>query len=265
MVEELTHKNTYTKSIDVIDIPLFDGNIDDATKYIIEYIQKGGAKKNYCISATGAHGLVTSKNDKDFKKVLQNFHINLPDGMPGVWVGKLMGAKNIERCYGPDFFESVMIHTSDQNINHYFCGGKEGVANQLKDACGKKFNNQNIVGTNCPPFRELSDDEFEILAQEINALNTDILWIGISTPKQEKFAYKISRFTNVRFIVTVGAAFDFHIGNVKQAPKYIQKMGLEWFFRLCVEPKRLWKRYISIVPLFIYYNLINILNFNKTK
>ena len=132
---------------------------------------------------------------------------------------------------------------------------KPGVAEELKNVCGQTFNNNNIEGFYSPPFREMSDDEMKGFRKKFNNKNTDIVWIGLSTPKQEIFAYRLSKYTKVHFIITVGAAFDFYTGKVKQAPKYIQKAGLEWLFRLLMEPKRLWKRYFEIVPLFILVQL----------
>ena len=174
----------------------------------------------------------------------------------------------MRRCYGPDFFAEMMKTTADKDVKHYLCGGKEGVAEELKGAVARNFNNFNIVGTYSPPFREMTDGELEELADRINSNNTNIVWIGLSTPKQEKFAYRLSKFTDVNFICTVGAAFDFHINKVRQAPKFLQKLSLEWLFRLLVEPKRLWRRYCEIVPKFIYYNLIELLRgdfFDFTK
>lgn len=175
--------------------------------------------------------------------------------MPNVWIGRIKGNKQMERCYGPDFFKAVIEGSSDKAINHFFCGGKEGVADQLKKVCNDTMNNSHIVGTFCPPFRLMSNEELEKLGKKIDNTGTNILWIGLSTPKQEIFASKIAEYVKVHFIITVGAAFDFHTGNVIQAPHLIQRMGLEWFFRMCIEPKRLFKRYISIVPLFILYNI----------
>ncbi len=245
------------KSVNVLDVPVFAGNIKKASDILISEINTSD-RNNYCISATGAHGLVTAYSDPHLKNILTSFYMNLPDGMPTVWVGRLKGEKDMQRCYGPDFFAEMLQSTAGISVKHYFCGGKEGVADELKTACNQKFNNHQIVGTFCPPFRELSDQEFRDLAESINALGVNVVWIGISTPKQEKFAHKLAQYTNVNFIVTVGAAFDFHIGKVVQAPGFMQKIGLEWFFRLCVEPKRLWKRYVQIVPLFIYYNFLNL-------
>jgi N-acetylglucosaminyldiphosphoundecaprenol N-acetyl-beta-D-mannosaminyltransferase len=178
--------------------------------------------------------------------------------MPGVWVGKLKGAKKMERCYGPDFFKEVIIASKFRRMNHFFCGGKEGVAKELKRICEEKFENHNIVGIYSPPFRELTDDEMKVLAEDINSKNSDIVWIALSTPKQEIFAYRLSKFTNVHFICTIGAAFDFYTGKIKQAPGWLQLVGLEWLFRLIIEPRRLWKRYFEIVPLFIWYNFLEL-------
>lgn len=241
----------------VLGINLFDKGLEKAAKRIIEGCQNG--KLNLCVSATGAHGIITARKDLNFREILNSFYLNLPDGMPSVWVGKLKGAKEMERCYGPDFFRETIIAAKNENINHFFCGGKAEVAEELKNVCEEKFGNYKIVGVHSPPFREMTDAELKVLAERINSLQTNIIWIGLSTPKQEIFAYRLSKFTNVNFICTVGAAFDFHTGRVKQAPRWIQKIGMEWFFRLIVEPRRLWKRYFEVVPLFIWCNFIELI------
>lgn len=250
----------------ILNIELFHKGLKDAVDIIIKNCEKN--KRNLCISATGAHGIIIAQKDEKFKKILNSFYANLPDGMPGVWVGRLKGAKEMERCYGPDFFKETIIATANKDIKHFFCGGKEGVAEELKKVCEEKFGNYNIVETYSPPFREMSDEELKELADRINSLNTNIVWIGLSTPKQEIFAYRLSKYANVNFICTVGAAFDFHTGKVKQAPKWVQKIGMEWFFRLMMEPKRLWRRYFEIVPLFIWYNFLEFIRgefFTNTK
>ena len=244
--------------MEVLGIEMYNRTLEEAIDNIIQEPNK--LKSNLCISATGAHGLVYSKKNPKFKKVLSSFFINLPDGMPGVWVGRMKGAKNMSRCYGPDFFKGVMLASAQKKgIKHFLCGGNDGVAEKLKTACEIQFNNNNIVGTFCPPFLPVDEYDFETIANEINESQASIVWIGLSSPKQEQFAHLLSKFTSVKYIITVGAAFDFHIGNVKQAPDWIQKIGMEWFFRLLMEPKRLWKRYIEIVPLFIYYNFVELI------
>ncbi|CCH53512.1 N-acetylglucosaminyldiphosphoundecaprenol [Fibrisoma limi BUZ 3] len=209
--------------------------------------------------------MITAMKEPDFGQILDSFYWNLPDGMPGVWVGRLKGATNMDRCYGPEFFKRVFQESADKSVKHFLCGGKEGVADELRQAVASKFANHNVVGTYCPPFRALSDDEFKALGNQINQSGADIVWIGLSTPKQERFAQQLKKYTSVHFIVTVGAAFDFHTDKVQQAPAWMQQLSLEWFFRLLMEPKRLYKRYLEIVPLFIYYNLKDFISDNHPK
>ncbi|GAB3801667.1 WecB/TagA/CpsF family glycosyltransferase [Spirosoma humi] len=239
----------------VLQVQLYDAGLPSAVQDIIEQCQPTATRQNKCVSATGAHGLVTAFKEPEFKSVLDSFYWNLPDGMPGVWVGKLKGAKQMTRCYGPDFFKYVFESSADKSIKHFLCGGQEGVANELKQAVGRKFGNYQVAGTFCPPFREMSDQEFRALGEQINQSGANIVWIGLSTPKQERFARRLAQWVDVNFIVTVGAAFDFHTDRVKQAPSWMQRMSLEWLFRLMSEPKRLYKRYLEIVPLFIILNV----------
>lgn len=242
-------------SVNILGIPLYAGTLSSAVNLVINRCCEVSISKNLRISATGAHGLVTSYKIQSFKRTLSTCYLNLPDGMPGVWIGRLKGQRQMQRCYGPDFFELLIKRSAEYKINHFFCGGKSGIAEKLRQVCQDKMHNTNIRGTYCPPFRTMTDNELQELGKHIDSCNTDILWIGLSTPKQELFAEKIAQFTNVRFIISVGAAFDFHTGNVIQAPKILQRSGLEWFFRLCMEPKRLFRRYSKIVPLFIFYNI----------
>ena len=239
----------------VLQVDLYDAGLDSAVQEFLSQCESTLPRTSKCISATGAHGLVTAFKEPEFKEVLDSFYWNLPDGMPGVWICKLKGARQMTRCYGPDFFREVFSHSADSPVKHFLCGGQEGVADELKAAVGRKFGNYQVAGTFCPPFREMSDDEFRALADRINSSGANIVWIGLSTPKQERFARRLAPWVKVNFIVTVGAAFDFHTDRVAQAPRWMQQLSLEWFFRLMSEPKRLYKRYLEIVPLFIVLNL----------
>ncbi|QXD14348.1 WecB/TagA/CpsF family glycosyltransferase [Rhodocaloribacter litoris] len=241
--------------VEVLGLPLFARDIPAAVALVVQGCLEAEGASPRCISATGAHGLVFAHANPDFHALLRRFYLNLPDGMPAVWVGRWKGARAMQRCYGPDFFAAVMEATAALPVRHFFCGGKEGVADRLREAVAEKFGNRNVVGTHCPPFRPLTDDEFAALGAEIDATGAHVVWIGISTPKQERFAAALARHTRARFIATVGAAFDFHIGAVPQAPAWVQRAGMEWFFRVLMEPRRLWRRYAGIVPAFIYLNL----------
>lgn len=244
------------KGKSVLGTIIYTHDIQTAINEVLN--ERDDVHQSRCISATGAHGLVFSKRNPEFKQVLDSFYINLPDGMPTVWVGRMKGAKSMKRCYGPDFFMEMMRSTSKMDITHFLCGGKEGVANKLKNVCENEFF-ASIAGVYCPPFLKIDEYDYQSIANEINKSGADIVWVGLSTPKQEHFAIRLSKYTSAKYICCVGAAFDFHIGNVKQAPSWIQGIGMEWFFRLLMEPGRLWKRYFEIVPLFIYYNFAELL------
>ena len=193
------------------------------------------------------------------RPTLQEFDLNLPDGLPGVWVGKyLKNASRMEQIRGADFFRALVTRSAAVPIRHYLCGGKPEVADRLRSVCRERFSNDQIVGTYCPPFRALDDAEWATLAADIAASRPDIVWIGLSTPKQEVFARELARRVDVHYIATIGAAFDFHIGEVREAPLFVQRSGFEWFYRMCLDPKRLVRRYAEVVPLFLLYNLLDV-------
>lgn len=246
-------------SIDVLGIPLFDKPLAAVVDEILNICQDQEPKSNRLVSATGAHGLVYAKKHPEFAETLRSFYWNLPDGVPGVWLGRMKGAHSLERCYGPDLFEQVLRKSSALTIRHYFCGGQEGVADELREVCRWKFNNNHCVGAYSPFFGELSESDYKEIGNMIRQSGADVVWIGLSTPKQEMFAKELSKYLKVHYIITIGAAFDFHTSRIKQAPRVLQRIGLEWLFRLLIEPKRLYKRYLEIVPLFIYYGVQDLL------
>jgi N-acetylglucosaminyldiphosphoundecaprenol N-acetyl-beta-D-mannosaminyltransferase len=244
-------------SVNVLGVPLAVANVGEMADAVKHICLDGDAPRvSRCISATGAHGLVHAYETPSFHQILNGFYANLPDGRPSVWIGRAKGFDGMHQCPGADFFESLFRTTASSPINHYFCGGNHGVAEKLQLACAQKFSNRQVVGCHTPPFRELSDAELQELAEDINQRNVDILWVGISTPKQEVFAHRIAAHVRAHFIVCVGAAFDFHSGNLQRAPRLVQTLGIEWLYRLLKEPRRLYKRTLTVVPKFIWYNLI---------
>lgn len=234
-------------------VPIYCGCIESAVAVVVSLLEaREDGRAVACVSATGAHGIVHAHFHEDFRAILDSFHINLPDGMPVVWTGRLKGARQIVRCYGPAFFAAVMKQTAGGRDSFFLCGGKPGVAEELAEVCKNKFGNDGCVGCYSPPFRELSDAEWQDLSSRINEVRPDIIWIGLSTPKQEVFAFKLAPLLKTGIIITVGAAFDFHTGRLRPTPPIFQRMGLEWLFRLMMEPRRLLKRYMVVVPVFLY-------------
>jgi N-acetylglucosaminyldiphosphoundecaprenol N-acetyl-beta-D-mannosaminyltransferase len=241
--------------IDILNIPFYDGTIAEIVHTLVATIGDNRARRNILVSPTDAHVLICAQKDPEFKKILREYFLNLPDGMPNVWISRLKGSKRMQRCYGPDLFREVLTATANKPISHFLCGGMKGVAEDLRTVCAHQFGNGNIRGVYCPPFREMSEEEYKELGALIDSQSIDIIWVGLSSPKQHKFAYRLSKYTHAYYIIVVGAAFDIHTERVVQAPKFIQSAGFEWLFRIFAEPKRLLKRYAAVVPLYIYYNI----------
>lgn len=234
--------------INVQGVKISEINLELAEKHVIEAVQ---TKRKGYICVTGVHGVTEAQDDPEFRDILNSSFLNTPDGMPMVWYGKAQGSKIIARVYGPDLMLRICEISGKYGISHFFYGGKEGVAELLKENLEKKFPGLEVVGTYCPPFRPLNEEEEASLITEISEKKPDILWVGLSTPKQERFMSKYLPFLDVTLMFGVGAAFDFHAGLIPQAPPWMQKNGLEWLFRLCKEPRRLWKRYLRNNPLFL--------------
>lgn len=203
------------------------------------------------ITVTGVHGVMEAQDDPGFKEILNGSLMTTPDGMPAVWGGWVEGYSEMSRVYGPDLMLEVMKVSARHGLRHFFYGGKEGVADLLKTKLEERFPGVRVVGTYCPPFRELTAEENLELECQVRDAAPDIIWVGLSTPKQERFMAAYMARLDTKLMIGVGAAFDFHAGLLKQAPPAMQGAGLEWLYRLAVEPRRLWSRYSKIVPGFI--------------
>jgi N-acetylglucosaminyldiphosphoundecaprenol N-acetyl-beta-D-mannosaminyltransferase len=171
--------------------------------------------------------------------------------MPTVWMGKLAGHPEMDRVYGPDLMELICRTGVSKGWKHFLYGGAAGVAEELKAKLEARFLGVKIVGTYTPPFRPLETEEERDLIQRVERVRPDLFWVGLSTPKQERFMAAFLPKLETKLMVGVGAAFDFHAGKVRQAPRWIQRSGLEWAYRIGQEPRRLWKRYARNNPLFV--------------
>jgi N-acetylglucosaminyldiphosphoundecaprenol N-acetyl-beta-D-mannosaminyltransferase len=240
--------STAIPKVNVLGVGISVLNLRSALQAITEAVRE--RRKGY-ICVTGVHGVMESQDDAEFKRILNGALLCTPDGMPMVWAGKLNGFKEMDRVYGPDLMLDVCAWSEASGCRHFFYGGAEGVAELLAQKLREKFPRLNVAGTYTPPFRPLTAAEENELAERLRATRPDIFWVGLSTPKQEKFMAKYLSRLDVTLMVGVGAAFDFHAGRVKQAPRWMQRSGLEWFFRLCCEPRRLWKRYLRNNPRFV--------------
>ncbi len=215
---------------------------------------RGGKQLGYVCHAT-AYGVNAACTDPAFREALNRSWLTHPDGMPLVWLGRWHGHRQITRVYGPDLLLAVCDAGRAGGLRHFLYGGGTGVAELLKAKLIERFPGLTIVGTDAPPFRELTPDEFAKLQAAIAAAQPDIVWVGLSSPKQERFMAEHWKSLDAGVLIGVGAAFDFHSGRVGQAPLWMQRRGLEWFFRLCTEPRRLWPRYLVHNPLFVLRTL----------
>jgi N-acetylglucosaminyldiphosphoundecaprenol N-acetyl-beta-D-mannosaminyltransferase len=236
------------KRVNVLGVGISVLNLPSALTVIAEAI--GMRRKGY-ICVTGVHGVMEAQSDPAFKAILNNAMLCTPDGIPMVWAGRLNGFSEMDRVYGPDLLLLVCEWSKKSGCRHFFYGGADGVAELLAEKLRAKFPGLNVAGTFTPPFRPLTAAEETKFQELVRNLRPDIIWVGLSTPKQEKFMAEYLCKLDTTLMVGIGAAFDFHSGRVKQAPRWMQRSGLEWFFRLCQEPRRLAKRYFRNNPLFL--------------
>ncbi len=208
-----------------------------------------GRRRGY-VCVTGVHGVMEAQNDPAFRNILNSAFLCTPDGMPMVWMGKIRGHSEMRRVYGPDLMLDVCAWSEANPCRHFFYGGAPGVAEMLVEKLKARFPKLEIAGAFTPPFRPLSADEERQFVETVRTARPDILWVGLSTPKQEKFMAEFLPKLDAILMIGVGAAFDFHSGRARQAPRWMQRSGLEWFYRLCQEPRRLAKRYFKNNPIF---------------
>ena len=237
-----------TKRVNVLGVGISVLNLPSALAEISAAVRE--RRKGY-ICVTGVHGVMEAQADENFKRILNGAFLCTPDGMPMVWAGKFAGHREMRRVYGPDLMLDVCAWSETSGAKHFFYGGTDGVAELLVQKLKVKFPKLIVAGTFTPPFRALNEIEVKNLQAQVAAAQPDIFWVGLSTPKQEKFMAEFLPKLDATLMIGVGAAFDFHSGRVKQAPRWMQRSGLEWLFRLGSEPRRLAKRYFRNNPLFI--------------
>jgi len=203
------------------------------------------------VCVTGVHGIMEAQRDHELCAILNGSFMTTPDGMPTVWIGRAQGLA-ISRVYGPDLMLEVCRAGVARGVRHFFYGGADGVAETLRQRLVERIPGLTVAETYTPPFRPLNDAEERELERLLESSRADIVWVGLSTPKQERFMARYHRRFDCALMIGVGAAFDMHSGRTSQAPRWMQRSGLEWFYRLVTEPRRLWKRYLVNNPKFIF-------------
>jgi N-acetylglucosaminyldiphosphoundecaprenol N-acetyl-beta-D-mannosaminyltransferase len=251
-------RNANTRSFDVLGVRVDAVQMTDAVEQMRSFIDEEPEFARY-VAVTGMHGIAEAQDDPYVRTVLNAADLVVPDGMPLVWVGKFHGYPLRHRVCGSELMNSFCQATGGA-YRHFFFGGGPGIAEKLARTLQQKYGIQ-IAGTYTPPFRPLTPTEEQELAALVEARSADVFWVGLSTPKQEKWMYEHRNKLQVRVMLGVGAAFDMNSGNLRRAPEWMRKSGLEWLFRLACEPRRLWRRYLITIPSAMWFVCLELRTF----
>jgi len=224
-------------------------NMDEALRRSERLLDR--EEKGY-ICVTGVHGIMEAQRDESFRATLNRSFLCTPDGMPTVWIGRLRGHHEMSRVYGPDFMLQLCQRSVERGCRHFLYGAQPDTLEKLQHCLERVIPDIRIVGTYSPPFRPLSQPEEDELIAVVAEARPDIVWVGLSTPKQERFMARMIDRLDTRLMIGVGAAFDIHAGLLPDAPNWMKNAGLQWLYRLMKEPRRLWRRYLANNPRFLW-------------
>jgi N-acetylglucosaminyldiphosphoundecaprenol N-acetyl-beta-D-mannosaminyltransferase len=235
---------------DVLGVKVSAIDLKQAVAIADRWVSAG--KPGY-IAVTGVHGVMEAKTDLAFREILNRAVLNAPDGMPMTWVGRLQGHKKMDRVFGPDLMAAMCRLSVERGYRNFLYGGKPGVAQMLRDSLECRFPGLAVVGTYTPPFGELTRGEEEEICRLVRAAKPHIVWVGLSTPKQEQFMAEFAERLGAPLLVGVGAAFDYHTGLIRDCPQWVKRAGMQWAHRLAQDPRRLWRRYLRNNPAFLWH------------
>jgi N-acetylglucosaminyldiphosphoundecaprenol N-acetyl-beta-D-mannosaminyltransferase len=248
------------KRANILGVGISAISMADAIHYSDTLLQEGS--QGY-ICVTGVHGITEAQSDEQFRAILNSSFLTTPDGMPTVWLGRWQGHKNMKRVYGPDFMLELCRISVERGYRHFLYGSTPSVTEALAQQLCDRFPGLQIAGLYSPPFRALNAEEERELERRILKAKVDILWCGLSTPKQERFMAKYNGRLAVRLMVGVGAAFDINSGRVKDAPAWMKSAGLQWLYRMLKEPRRLAGRYLKNNPRFLWLAWLQLAGIRK--
>ena len=210
------------------------------------------ARARQFVCVADAHVVMQAQWNDDFREILSEAGMVTPDGMPLVYLLRSAKRGPVERVYGPDLLLRTCEHSIFRQYRHFFLGAAPGVAQRLAEQLRERFPGLVVSGVYSPPFRPTTEAEDLAIAAVINRSRPDFVWVGLGTPKQERWMYRFRKLLNAPILISVGSAFDYFSNEKRQAPKALQRVGLEWLFRLVYEPRRLWPRYSRVIPGFLY-------------
>ena len=243
------------RRVNVLGVGVSAIDLGQAVAAIEGWIAKG---EQHYVCVTGVHGVMESQRDEGLRQIHNAAGLVTPDGMPLVWLSRLRGAAHVGRVYGPDLMLACCACSLATGHRHFFYGGAPWVPEELAAKLRLRFPGLAVAGGYSPPFGPLTSAQDEEIVHRINDAAPDIVWVGLSTPKQERWMHEHVTRVTAAALIGVGAAFDFVSGRKRQAPRWMQQSGLEWAFRLGSEPRRLWRRYLFNNPLFLWKVMLQV-------
>ena len=245
MTDSITHPHAHVLGVKVsaVDLKLAVG--------LAERWIASGRRGGY-ICVTGVHGVMEAQSDTELRRILNDAAINAPDGMPMSWVGWLQGFHSMDRVFGPDLMAALCSVAAVRGFRNFFYGGKPGVAQLLSETLQRRFSGLQVAGTYTPPFGPLTREQEQDVCELVQRSKPDIVWVGLSTPRQERFMAQYADRLQVPLLIGVGAAFDYHTGQIRDCSAWVKRAGLQWAHRLMQDPRRLWRRYLRNNPLFLW-------------
>ena len=236
------------RSTDILGVPVSLIDLPKAVEIIQGWIER---RQSQLVCIRDVHGVMRSQQDPELSRIHKLAGLVTPDGMPLVWVSRLRGHKTVSRVCGADLVAALCDASQETGHRHYFFGGKSGVAERMAEKLRELFPDLVVAGMATPPFGDVSQKEDDAITRSIVEAKPHVIWVGMSTPRQEYWMRDhVARIPGA-VLIGVGAAFDFYAGDVKRAPRWMQQTGFEWLHRLAAEPRRLWRRYLYMAPMFV--------------
>ncbi|MCF2529274.1 WecB/TagA/CpsF family glycosyltransferase [Yinghuangia soli] len=234
--------------VDVLGVGVSAVDPADALREITRWVDEG---ERHYVCVTGVHGVMEAQRDPQLLRVHNKSGLTVPDGMPMVWAGHRAGARHMRQVAGPDLMLDVLARAAERGWRSYFYGGAEGVPELLAERLQARFPGLQVAGSYSPPFRPLTPREAGSIVARINGSGADLVWVGLSTPKQERWMAEHRAALDAAVLFGVGAAFDVHTGRTSRAPAWMSRRGLEWSYRMATEPRRLAWRYLRNNPSYL--------------
>ncbi len=246
----MTHNHVqWPRKLDLFGVQVSATTYDEVVQATLETAERN---QSALVTAHAVHAIVCAATNRGLRNKINQFDAVCPDGQPVRWSLNWLYKTGLrDRVYGPELMRCMLKACAASKVPVYFYGSTPEVIDQLNNSLSKAFPDLEIAGSESPPFRKLSEEEKVATANRINESGAKVVFVGLGAPKQDEVAFEFRGSVNA-VLVCVGAAFDFHAGNKKMAPGWMQKLGLEWFFRLGCEPRRLFWRYLSTNSVFLW-------------